>query len=370
VAGSGDGGVTPNWFASVMGTGIVAIAAAGLPVHVPGLRAAAQVVWLLAAALLVALCVASAKQWRRARAHAADPVMVQFYGAPPMALMTIGGGTLVLGADWLGTPTAVAIDVVLWTLGTVSGLVTAVAVPYRTITAGHRSPAFGGWLMPVVPPMVSAANGALLAPHVPWGDDLRLACAAMFGASLVAAFLVIAHLWGRLFTQPPTPARLIPTLWIVLGPLGHSITAANALADRKTALLYGLPVWGFAMLWLVLAAALTLRERPPFGLPWWSFTFPVGTLVTGTTGLAISTGSPMLMAAALSLFCLLVGLWLTVAARTVGSVSSSRPTPADGARPAETGEVEQGSVLRDRDSVDRRHHDPVAVDHLAAERHQ
>jgi len=29
----------PNWFASVMGTGIVATAGATLPLHVPGLRA-------------------------------------------------------------------------------------------------------------------------------------------------------------------------------------------------------------------------------------------------------------------------------------------------------------------------------------------
>ena len=31
--------------------------------------------------------------------------------------------------------------------------------------------AFGGWLMPVVPPMVSAANGALLIPFVAPGRD-------------------------------------------------------------------------------------------------------------------------------------------------------------------------------------------------------
>ncbi|HEY9423931.1 MAG TPA: hypothetical protein VIP54_03940, partial [Microterricola sp.] len=30
--------ITPNWFASVMGTGIVAIAAATLPLQSPGLR--------------------------------------------------------------------------------------------------------------------------------------------------------------------------------------------------------------------------------------------------------------------------------------------------------------------------------------------
>ena len=48
-------GVAPNWFAAVMGTGIVAIAAATLPLRVPGLRAFALAVWVLAAALLVVL---------------------------------------------------------------------------------------------------------------------------------------------------------------------------------------------------------------------------------------------------------------------------------------------------------------------------
>ncbi len=46
------GNIGPNWFASVMGTGIVATAGAALPVHVVGLRAFAQVVWVIAAALL------------------------------------------------------------------------------------------------------------------------------------------------------------------------------------------------------------------------------------------------------------------------------------------------------------------------------
>lgn len=40
-------------------------------------------------------------------------------------------------------------------------------IPYLTFTRYKISPdaAFGGWLMPVVPPMVSAANGALLIPY-------------------------------------------------------------------------------------------------------------------------------------------------------------------------------------------------------------
>ena len=70
--------------------------AATLPLHLPGLRVFATVVWALAAAVLIALIVAWGVHWirypERARAHAANPVMAQFWGAPAMALMTVGDG--------------------------------------------------------------------------------------------------------------------------------------------------------------------------------------------------------------------------------------------------------------------------------------
>jgi hypothetical protein len=43
----------PNWFASVMGTGIVATAAATLPVQWPGLRGFATAIWVLATLWLI-----------------------------------------------------------------------------------------------------------------------------------------------------------------------------------------------------------------------------------------------------------------------------------------------------------------------------
>ena len=126
-------GVAPNWVAAVMGTGNVAIAAATLPLRVPGLRALALAVWVLAAALLVVFTGALAAQWiwhrERALAHAANPVMAQYWGAPAMALMTVGGGTLLVGRDWLGLSAAVNIDWALWGLGTALGLITACWIP-------------------------------------------------------------------------------------------------------------------------------------------------------------------------------------------------------------------------------------------------
>jgi C4-dicarboxylate transporter/malic acid transport protein len=347
----------PNWYAAVMGTGIVANAGATLPVYVPGLRVFATAVWALAAAVLVALTAAWAVHWirypGRARGHAANPVMAQFWGAPAMALMTVGTGTLVLGASLIGAGPALAADWVLWAAGTALGLVTCCWIPYLMMTRHQIGPdsAFGGWLMPVVPPMVSAANGALLIPHLPPGQarlTLLLACYAMFGISLAASMIIITQIWSRLVHCKIGPAAMVPTLWIVLGPLGQSVTAAGNLGTQATGvlpasyaagaadfgLLYGVPVWGFAMMWLALAAAITIRTARrglPFALTWWSFTFPVGTCVTGTIALATRSGADALQGASVILYVLLLAAWITVATRTAHGAATGRlfrPAPA------------------------------------------
>jgi len=101
------GNIGPNWFASVMGTGIVAVAGATLPIHVPGLHAFAEMVWVMAAVLLAVLVVAVGGHWLRhptvARAHARNPQMAHFYGAAPMALMTVGTGAVLVGKDLVGS---------------------------------------------------------------------------------------------------------------------------------------------------------------------------------------------------------------------------------------------------------------------------
>jgi C4-dicarboxylate transporter/malic acid transport protein len=329
--------VTPNWFASVMGTGIVANAAAGFPLQLPGVRAAALAVWVLAAGMLVFLLVATAIHWLRhpqiARSHHRHPVMAHFYGAPPMAMLTVGAGALLVGRDLIGEQAALTVDELLWVVGTALGLLTAVAIPVLAFTIHEAADdsAFGGWLMPVVPPMVSAATGALLLPHLNGTarQTMVLACLAMFGLSLLASLFVIAQLWGRLTRHKVGPAAMVPTLWIVLGPLGQSITALTLLARndgssalRTASVLIGVPILGFALLWLAIATVITLRTARhgmPFALTWWSFTFPVGTCATGATGLAIVTGAPALLWPAAAFLLLLVGAWLLVAARTVAA---------------------------------------------------
>lgn len=332
----------PNWFAVVMGTGIVANAAAVLPIQFVGLRTFSLVMWVISAVLLVFISLAWLVHWlffrQNLRNYIHDPVLAQFYGAPPMAILTVGLGAMLVGKDLIGAEAALVVDWILWPIGTVLGILSAIIVPYTMFTRGESKldGAFGGWLMPIVPPMVSANAAAVLVPSLPEGQaqlNFLMIAYALFGVSIFASVIIIALIWSRMILLPLLPALLIPTLWIVLGPLGQSITAANNLGGAEVAaipgpfddvmlafgLLYGIPTWGFAIFWAILASAITIKvakERLPFGMTWWSFTFPVGTVVTGTAALAVRSGSEFFSVASLVLFIALVFAWATVTIHT------------------------------------------------------
>ncbi|WP_424893049.1 TDT family transporter [Streptomyces sp. XH2] len=340
----------PNWYAAVMGTAIVASAGRALPVRPPGLAGACEAVWVLSAAALAVLLVARAVHWARhadqARRHLGDPAVAPFYGCAAMALLAVGGAGLSVGSGLIGTGAAVAADAVLWTAGTVTGLVAAAGIPYLMVTRhriepGQASPV---WLLPVVAPMVSAALGPALVPHLPsgqWQAAMVLACYALFGMSLLATLLILPAVFARLIHHGPLPLVLTPALFLVLGPLGQSATAVGNLADAAQgalpapyahaaapfAVLYGTPVMGFALLWLALAAAMVLRafrQGMGFAMTWWAFTFPIGTCVTGAAGLARHTGLHALTWLAVGLYALLVAAWAVAGARTVHGLVSGR----------------------------------------------
>jgi C4-dicarboxylate transporter/malic acid transport protein len=349
----------PNWYAAVMGTAIVGNAGAGLPGGPGWLRGVCTGVWVLAAGGLVVLLLARAAHWRwhgdQGRRELLDPAVAPFYGCLPMALLSVGVGALVLGPDLIGERTAVAVDAVLWTAGAASALLVAAAVPYLMVARHRIGPddASPVWLLPVVGPMVAAASGPALVAHLPAGahqarEALLLGCYAMFGMSLLATLMLLPLVWGRLVRVGPLPIALTPVLFLVLGPLGQSVTATGAIADdaslavpepyvaamRGFAVLYGVPVLGFALLWLAMAAALVVRAARlglRFSMTWWAFTFPVGTLVTGASSLARHTDLHALTWLAIGLYALLTAAWLAAATGTARGLLNGRllaPPPA------------------------------------------
>lgn len=351
--------VAPNWFTAAMGTGILANAAILLPLDLPGLHALALGAWVVAVLLLARMAALAVEQWRRdrraGRRAAADPFAAAverpphpartiagapFWGAPPMALMTVGAGTLLVGRDLLGEQLALTVALVLWSAGTVGGIVALLAVPRWLLTHPDRrlDHVFATWLLPVVPPLVSATTGAALVAELPAGaarTALLAACWAQFALSVVAVAATALLLRRRFAAHGHGPVHMVPTLFIALGPLGQSVTAVcllaavapeaapAPLADSMSvlAIVWGIPVFLLAMAWLAVAATATARAAfGPGGLPfaptWWSFIFPLGTCVTGGSELSLRVGAAPLAWVAGGLFALLLAAWVVVFAAT------------------------------------------------------
>ncbi|MFJ8624331.1 TDT family transporter [Kitasatospora sp. NPDC093550] len=340
----------PNWYAAVMGTAILANGAAALPVRPPGLTGLAEVTWALGLAALLVLGSARLVHLTRhraaARAHLLEqPAAAVFYGCPPMALLSVGLGTLLVGSRVIGTGPAVAVDAVLWGAGTLYALAVAGGIPYLMITR-HRVSALESnptWLLPVVAPLVASACGPVLVPHLPAGaprQAMLYACCGLFGIGLLATLVLLPVVFTGLFHSKLPTLVLTPSLFLVLGPLGQSVTAVHQLADAARpvlpalapamldlAELYGVAVIGVALLWLAVALAANLRARRagmPFAMTWWAYTFPIGTCVTGASALARHTGFGGFTALAAGLYLLLAVAWVLAAGGTAAGLARGR----------------------------------------------
>jgi C4-dicarboxylate transporter/malic acid transport protein len=266
-----------------------------------------------------------------------DPVRAQVLGAPPMACFTIAVGFLKIGTSFLPAAVCVPSAQALFLIGVIGSLASAFAVPYLMFTHHEIVPEkmYGSWLLPVVPPIVASVPAALLSNSWPAeirGDMLALAY-ALLGIGIILAAIVIVIFYSRLTIHKVPEGALVTTMWLVVGPLGQSIAGAIALGNAArtvwptfgaglaiAAVAYGVLVWGFAMYWLAMAIALTIRARRnglPFNLGWWAFTFPVGVLTAGTDALYLQTGAHIFLATSFGLLALLGAMWMLVLVRTV-----------------------------------------------------
>lgn len=326
-----------------MGTGMIANATNSLPIELPGGKVFSILIWALATAIFILLATATFLHWKyhrsRAKSHLTHPVMAYFYGAIPMAVLTISAGVLNFGETILGQSAAIRFSISLWLVGTILGLITTVLLPYLMITRKElrQGEVFAGWLMPVVPPMVSAATGANLIVHLA-SPNLReamfWACFGFFGVSLLASVVIVQLLLTKLIKAGIGKPAMVPTLWIVLGPIGQSVTAITLLSGyaplvpsmqghtqtmTMLAEIFGVIMLSVALLWGGIISLITVRtiiSGLPFTLTWWSFTFPVGTCVTGFSALATHFQLPGTTFLAVSIYLFLITAWVIVASRT------------------------------------------------------
>jgi len=334
---------TPNWFATTMGTGILAVCLAQFP-GVPALHTAGEALWLANIALFAVLTSVYAGKWLLhpgAALRAFDhPVVSMFFGCIPMGLATIVNGFLIFGPSLFGD-TAVTIAAHLWWADAALAVLAGLAIPLVMFTRQQHAIEHMSaiWLLPIVASEVAAASGGLLLPHLAEDAQLPVLFVSfmLWSCSVPLALGILVILFLRMALHKLPPASMAATSFLALGPvgtgaLGLALFSANggqalvasglgqlAPAISGAALLGALLLWGYGLWWLGLAVAITinhLRRGLPFNLGWWGYTFPIGVYAVATLRLSSIFPLPALTVFGEVLVVALAAVWVVVVVRT------------------------------------------------------
>ncbi|MDO7897571.1 TDT family transporter [Pseudomonas citrulli] len=337
---------TPNWFAVTMGTGVLALALAQWPGHVPALRVVGEGLWVFNGLLFILFTGLYAARWLlffdEARRIFGHSTVSMFFGTIPMGLATVINGLLVFGLPRWGDA-VVPLAQALWWVDVAMSVACGVLIPFLMFTRQeHRIDQMTAvWLLPVVAAEVAAASGGLLAPHLAdaHGQLIMLVTSYVLWAfSLPVAFSILTILLLRMALHKLPHGNMAASSWLALGPIGTGalgmlllgndaplIFAANGLPGvgeiaAGLGLVAGITLWGLGFWWMLMALLITaryLREGIPFNLGWWGFTFPLGVYALATLKLADLLGLAFFSGFGGALVALLVLMWLIVARRTL-----------------------------------------------------
>ncbi|QLL11825.1 TDT family transporter [Pseudomonas chlororaphis] len=337
---------TPNWFAATMGTGVLALALAQLPLRIPGLHLLAEGLWLFTIVLFVVFSAAYAARWvmffDEARRIFGHSTVSMFFGTIPMGLATIINGFLLFGVPRWGEG-VVQLAELLWWLDVALSLACGVLIPYMMFTRQeHRIDQMTAvWLLPVVAAEVAAASGGLLAPHLVDAHSqlvMLVTSYVLWAFSLPVAFSILTILLLRMALHKLPHESMAASSWLALGPIGTgalgmlllgadapAIFAANGMAGvgeiaEGLGLVAGITLWGFGLWWMLTALLITLRylrDGIPFNLGWWGFTFPLGVYALTTLKLAATLNLTFFAVFGSLLVLALALMWLLVGKRTL-----------------------------------------------------
>lgn len=222
------------------------------------------------------------------------------WGTVAMGMMSAGAGLLTVFPQ-----VNHGFVVTWWALATVLGVVTTFWFVFLIMVRPAPNPQ-PAWGLSVVPPMLSATNGAILssfAQTVFMQVSLIVVSTACFFMSFILGLLLFSLAYRNHFAVEHIPINASVSSWIPLGVVGQSAAAVQSIAihtssfllsdaTRATAIiaeLYGLAMLLLAVPVVAFAVFVTVRGfvgGMKFSPGWWALTFPVGTLALGMSMLS------------------------------------------------------------------------------------
>jgi tellurite resistance protein len=199
-------------------------------------------------------------------------------------------------------------------MGLQAGLTLAVVsgwIGHRPFQPMHISPA---WFIPAVGNVIAAVAGPALGfVELSW---------LFFSAGMMFWAVLLTLVMNRLIFHDPLPARLLPTIAILMAPPAVGFLAWLSLnggqVDAGARVLLNLAY---------LFAAIVVIQAPkfrnlPFALSWWALSFPVAALTIASLRFGALTGSGFHTGLGLALLVLLVAIVAALALRTGRAIAA------------------------------------------------
>ncbi|MGC8618313.1 MAG: tellurite-resistance/dicarboxylate transporter [Thermoplasmata archaeon] len=320
---------SPSWFASVMGTGILAVTTLYYSPYLPALRDVAIFFFYLNLALFSILLIPWVLRWVMFRQNALfdlnHPITSSFYATIAIALLVLAVDFIVIGKNTVAGE-------VFWLFGVILTVFFATLIPFimfksEGIKVEHVNP---GWFIPPVGLIVIPIAGSLIIDKFTGLTQEVIIFINYFGwgAGFFLYLALLAICFYRFILHTPLPGTLTPTLWINLGPIGAGIVAlVNIVKEspfitvKEPLFVFAFLFWGFGIWWVIMAMVMLLhylrRMNLPFALSWWAFTFPLGAYIAATHAIASIFNLVLVNYIGFALYWLLVIFWAVTLVRTV-----------------------------------------------------
>ena len=320
----------PSWFASVMGTGILAMTSLFYSEYIPFLKNLAYFLFYLNIVLFFVLLVPWILRWILFKKEALNdlehPVISNFYA-------TIAIAMLVLAADFIVIGKNIQIGEIFWFIGALATIFFGILTPYvmfkgEHVKLDHINPA---WFIPPVGLIVIPIAGSLIIPHASGMVREFVIFFNYFGwgSGFFIYLALLAITMYRFILHHPLPNILAPTIWINLGPIGAGTVAlvnliknSPFISVKEPFFLFGFLFWGFGIWWVIMAIVMTLhyinikRLKLPYAMSWWAFTFPLGAYVAASHTISSLFKIPLIDYIGFALYWLLVIFWVVTFVRT------------------------------------------------------
>jgi tellurite resistance protein len=204
---------------------------------------------------------------------------------------------------------------VLWWVGVAGQLVLTLYV----VSAWMSRPVFGlqhvtpAWFIPVVGTLAVPFAGVVHGPReLSW---------FFFSVGLVFWGTLLPMVFTRLFLHPePVPARLLPTLAVLIAPPAVAFLAYLSLSGGKLDAFARVLYYAALFFGLLFVVQIGRLHRLPFFLSWWAYSFPLAALSASTTVMAGLVGGLPMRALAWALLVLVSALIVLLGGRTLSAM--------------------------------------------------